>query len=84
MTIHSPVLGAVWLASGGYLAHWFYGRRSQAVRDLRGYEGSKPSEAEADGIRMRAMLDAFIASGAWVALFVVLAWLESLFSLWGQ
>ena len=84
MFIHSPVLGAVWFASGGYLAHWFYSRRSQAVRDLRGYEGSKPDEHEADRIRMRAMLDAFIAGGAWVALFVVLAWLESLFSLWGQ
>jgi hypothetical protein len=80
MVIHSPVLIAVWFVGAGFVANWFRGRRRDAYAALQGYEGSKPSQDDADGIRMRLILDAFIGGGAILALFAFLAWLESLLS----
>jgi hypothetical protein len=83
MVIHSPVLIAVWFVGAGFVAHWFRGRARDGYAALRGYEGAKPSQEEADGIRMRLILDAFLGGGAILALFALLAWLESLISLRG-
>ena len=84
MYIHSPLLITLWFFASGLVANWFRRRVRDAAAELQGYEGSKPSQEEADGIRMSRILDGFIAGGAILALFVLLAWLESLFSLWGQ
>lgn len=81
--IHSPVLIAVWFAGAGITGNWVYRRRRDGYAALRGYEGSKPSQDEADGIRMSMMLDGFIAAGAVLVLAALLSWLEGLFSLRG-
>ncbi len=62
------------------MTYWFRGRRRHGLEALEGYEGSKPSKDEADEVRMRLIADGVIAGGALIALFVLLAWLESLFS----
>ena len=79
MVIHSPVLIAVWFVAAGFVANWFRGRAREGYAALQGYEGSKPSQEEANGIRMQMILDGFIAGGAILVLFVLLGWLESLF-----
>ena len=84
MVIHSPFVGALWFIGSGFVVDWFRRRARQAAAELQGYEGSKPSQEEADGIRMSRILDGFIAGGAILVLFALLAWLESLLSLWGQ
>ena len=81
--IHSPVLIAVWFVGAGFVANWFNGRRREGHAALRGYEGSKPSQDDADGIRMGMILDGFIAGVAVIVLAALLSWLESLFSLRG-
>ncbi len=78
--IHSPVLIALWFVAAGFVTYWFRGRRRRGLEALEGYEGSKPSKDEADEIRTRLIADGFITGGALIALFVLLAWLESLFS----
>ena len=83
MVMHSPVLIAVWFVGAGFVAHWFRGRRRDALAALQGYEGSKPSRDDGDGIRMRLILDGFIGGGALVVLFALLAWLERLLSFQG-
>jgi hypothetical protein len=83
MLIRSPVLIALWFVAAGFVSHWFLGRRRDALAALEGYEGIKPSKDDADGVRMRLIFDGFIAGGALIGLFALLAWLESLFSLRG-
>jgi hypothetical protein len=83
MVIHRPVLIAVWFLAASFVVKWFHGRRRDANASLQGYEGSRPSQDEADGIRMRIILDAFIGGGVILVLFALLAWLEGLFSLRG-
>jgi hypothetical protein len=80
MSIHSPVLGAVWFIGIGFALQWFRRRGREADAALKGYEGSRPSQEEADGIRVSRIFDGFIAGGAIIVLFALLAWLESLFS----
>jgi len=70
--ISNRVVGALWLIAGGGLSYWFNSRRQQVWRILYAEEGPKPTPEEADAIRARLVMQAFLAGGAWVLLFVVL------------
>jgi len=84
MMIHSPIVAALWFVGAGFVADWLRRRVRDANAALEGYEGSKPSQDEADALRVARIIDGFIAGIAVLVLFALLAWLESLFALWGQ
>lgn len=65
----------VWLVAGGAVASWYGARREEARHVLYGPEEPKPSAEEAQDIRRRLIVDAFLGAGAWLALFLVLDWL---------
>ena len=70
--ISNRVAGALWLGAGVWISHWFYRRKREAWRLLYDNEGSKPTPEEASDIRVGLIVQAFLCTGAWLLLFVLL------------
>jgi len=73
--IRNSLVGGFWLAAGGAIGHWFYRRRVEAKHRLYDPERRPPTTEEADAIKVRLILDAFLGAGVWLALFLLLDWL---------
>ena len=73
LEISSPFAGAFWLVAGVGLTYWYRGRRNAADRRLSGEAGPKPSADEAQTIKVGLVREAFLAGGAWLLLYVLLA-----------
>jgi hypothetical protein len=65
----------VWLGLGIVMALWYGSRRRVVSRRLRGHGENCPQD-QRDWLRTRLVLEAFVASGAWLLAFGVLDWLS--------
>ena len=73
--INNVAVGTLWFAASGGIAYWFHKRRTLANDRLKGNGDHRPTSDEVSLIHARLTLDAFLAMGGILVLFVVLDWL---------